>query len=273
MDEREPMTDLYAVLGNPVKHSKSPQIHSAFAQQTGQDISYEKLEVPLDQFAGFIADLHRRGYLGLNITLPFKEQAFEAAESLSDYARYAGAVNTLVRTESGWRGHNTDGIGLVADLIRNLGLRLREKKILVLGAGGAVKGILAPLLEEKPSLIHVANRTAEKAIALAEQFHSLGSIIGTGLDGPFEAPYDLIINGTSASVSGELPAIPDGLLHRGSTAYDMFYADQPTAFLQWAKDQGATITADGIGMLIEQAAESYYLWRNIRPDTKKLGKI
>ena len=267
------MTDRYAVLGNPVKHSKSPQIHAAFAEQTGQDISYEKLEVPLDQFKAFIQDLHRRGYKGLNITLPFKEQAFEAVESLGDHARHAGAVNTMIRTESGWEGHNTDGIGLVTDLTENLGIELRDKKILLLGAGGAVKGILAPLLEKNPALLHVANRTAAKALVLAKKFHALGNIIGTGLDGPFQAPYDLIINGTSASVSGELPALPDGLLQTGCAAYDLFYTEQPTAFIQWATDQGASVTADGMGMLIEQAAESYYLWRNIRPDTKKLGKI
>ena len=267
------MTDRYAVLGNPVEHSKSPQIHTTFARQTGQDISYEKLKVPLDQFAFFIRDLHQRGYKGLNVTLPFKEQAYNEAESLGKYARSAGAVNTLIRTESGWRGENTDGTGLVTDLVNNLGVQLKNKKILVLGAGGAVSGILAPLFEEKPALVHIANRTPEKAVRLAERFHEFGKIFGTGLDDTFQAPYDLIINGTSASVSGDLPAIPDGLLHSGSAAYDLFYADHPTAFIQWAKGQGVALTADGIGMLIEQAAESFYLWRNIRPNTKEKMKL
>jgi len=264
------MTDKYAVLGNPVKHSISPQIHAEFARQTGQDIRYEKLEVPLDGFAEFIASLHKKGYKGMNVTLPFKEQAFQLSESLSAAAEHAGAVNTLIRTPTGWSGDNTDGVGLVRDLTKNLGIKLKHKKILILGAGGAVRGVLEPILREGPEQIHIANRTAEKAIALAEKFKQLGNVIGTGLDGPFEGPYDLIINGTAASIKGIVPTIPDGLLKPDGAAYDMFYAKEPTAFVEWAKQQGAAIATDGFGMLIEQAAESFYLWRLKRPDTKKL---
>lgn len=266
------MTDRYAVLGNPVAHSKSPQIHRLFAQQTGQDLEYEKLEIPLDQFALKLQQLHRQGYLGMNVTLPFKEQACENAESLSDAARFAEAVNTLIRTDTGWHGDNTDGIGLVTDLRQNLGLSLRGKKILILGAGGAVRGILAPLLELQPSILQIANRTAEKATTLARKFNDQGKIIATGLNGPFESPFDLIINATSASVEGELPVLPDGLIHPETTAYDLFYANEPTGFMHWAKSQGAARTADGIGMLIEQAAESFYLWRKTRPDTSKVSQ-
>ena len=264
------MTDKYAVLGNPVNHSISPQIHAEFARQTGQNISYEKLEVPLEGFAEFIAELHKKSYQGMNVTLPFKEQAFQLSESLSTAAEHAGAVNTLIRTATGWRGDNTDGVGLVRDLTKNLSITLKQKNILILGAGGAVRGILELVLREDPKQIHIANRTAEKAVALAEKFKHLGNVVGTGLDGPFEEQYDLIINGTAASIKGKVPAIPDGLLKTGGATYDMFYAKEPTAFVEWAKQQGAEIAADGLGMLIEQAAESFYLWREIKPVTKYL---
>lgn len=265
------MTDKYAVLGNPVNHSISPQIHAKFARQTGQNISYEKLEVPLEGFAEFIAELHKKSYQGMNVTLPFKEQAFQLSESLSTAAEHAGAVNTLIRTATGWRGDNTDGVGLVRDLTKNLGITLKQKNILILGAGGAVRGVLEPVLRENPVQIHIANRTAEKALALAEKFKQLGNVIGTGLDGPFIEQYDLIINGTATSIKGQIPTIPDGLLKPGGAAYDMFYAKEPTAFVEWAKQQGAEITTDGLGMLIEQAAESFYLWRGTRPETQLIS--
>ena len=174
----------------------------------------------------------------MNVTLPFKGEAFQLSESLSTAAEHAGAVNTLIRTATGWRGDNTDGIGLVRDLTKNLGIKLKHKKILILGAGGAVRGVLEPILREDPKHIHIANRTAEKAIALAEKFKQLGDVIGTGLDGPFEKQYDLIINGTAASIRGEVPDITDGLLKPGGAAYDMFYSKQPTAFVAWAKKTG-----------------------------------
>ena len=267
------MTDRYAVLGNPVAHSKSPQIHTLVAQQTEQDLSYEKLEVPPDQFAETLQRLHREGYLGMNVTLPFKEQACEIAESLSDAARFAQAVNTLIRTETGWHGDNTDGKGLVTDLKQNLGLSLRDKNILILGAGGAVRGILAPLLAQHPTMLHIANRTAEKATALAEKFRDQGTITATGLDGPFQSSFDLIINATSASVSGEMPVLAEGLVQPDTAAYDLFYSDQPTGVMRWADAEGASTTADGIGMLIEQAAESFYLGRKTRPDTSHVSKL
>ena len=265
------MSDKYAVLGNPVKHSLSPQIHAEFARRTGEDIRYEKIEVPLNSFAACLAELHEKGYRGMNVTLPFKEEAFALSESRSDRAEHAGAVNTLIRTDTGWRGDNTDGVGLARDLTRNLGIELAQQKILILGAGGAVRGVLHPLLNEQPALLHIANRTANKAEALAEQFAAYGNITGSGLNGPFESAYDLIINGTAASIKGQVPAIPDALLRPGGAAYDMFYAKEPTAFVTWARQQGAAITTDGLGMLIEQAAESFYLWRGVRPDTSGLS--
>ena len=264
--------DRYAVLGNPVGHSLSPEIHRRFAAQTGQSLQYTALEVPLEHFAQFIADLHAEGLRGMNVTLPFKQQAFALSETLSERASAAGAVNTLIRTDTGWRGDNTDGAGLVADLTANLGLTLANRRILILGAGGAARGVLQPLLAQNPALTHIANRTAEKAHELAETFAAQGELRHSGLTGPFETPYDLIINATAASIHGQTPDIPDGLLAEGGAIYDMMYADKPTAFLEWGQAQGAATLADGLGMLVEQAAESFQQWRGVRPDTRSVLK-
>ena len=262
--------DQYAVLGNPIKHSLSPRIHTLFAEQTGQKLDYQALEVPIDGFSEFATDLHQQGYQGMNVTVPFKSDAWNLSESLSERATAAAAVNTLIRTGTGWQGDNTDGVGLLADLTSNLGINLTHQRILILGAGGAVRGVILPLLSAQPDLLHIANRTAEKAEALAKDFKAQGMVIGSGLNGPFPSRYDLIINGTAASLQGVVPQIPEGLLEVGGCCYDMMYSRQPTAFVQWAKNQGATLSTDGLGMLVEQAAESFFLWRGIRPDTRQI---
>lgn len=258
--------DQYAVLGNPISHSKSPDIHSQFATLTEQTLQYSAIEAPLDDFAGFTTELHSKGFLGLNVTVPFKLDAWELAESLSQRAKMAKAVNTLIRTETGWNGDNTDGVGLLRDLQNNARVELEGKRILVMGAGGAVRGVLLPLLDAKPSHLHICNRTEEKAEALAKDFTDFGSIVGSGLSFDPEDGFDVIINGTAASLGGEIPSLPEGTLKEGCFCYDMMYGAEPTVFMSWAQKQGAN-TRDGLGMLVEQAAESFAQWRGIMPDT------
>ena len=259
--------DRYGVFGNPIGHSKSPLIHRLFAAQTGQQLSYEALLAPLDDFPGFARSFFVEGK-GANVTVPFKEQAFQLADALSDRARRAGAVNTLMKREDGsLLGDNTDGAGLVRDLTVNAGCELRGKRILLLGAGGAVRGVLEPLLAQQPAVLVIANRTVAKAEQLAGEFADLGPLVASGFDW-IDAPVDLIVNGTSASLAGELPPIAPSLIAPGHTlCYDMMYARQATAFNQWAAEQGAARTLDGLGMLVEQAAEAFYLWRGVRPDS------
>ncbi|MFY0992916.1 shikimate dehydrogenase [Halomonas sp. C05BenzN] len=259
------MTDRYCVFGNPVAHSRSPAIHAAFAEQTGQEIEYTAIEAPLDDFAGAWRRFVAEGGRGANVTVPFKEEAFRLCEVLSQRARRAGAVNTLVLGKNGQSyGDTTDGVGLVRDLERH-GVDLAGARVLVLGAGGAVRGVLEPLLAAQPASLLVANRTASKAEALAADFADLGAIRGGGFDA-VEGPHDLVINGTSASLAGDLPPLPDDLFAPGATAYDMMYGAEPTVFLRWAAERGAR-TVDGLGMLVEQAAESFFQWRGKRPDT------
>ena len=231
-------------------------------------LSYKTLEVPLDGFAEFVRDLHVQGYKGMNVTLPFKGEAWQLSHHSSERAQAAQAVNTLIHTPDGWNGENTDGVGLLRDLQQNLKLELTGKQILVLGAGGAVRGVLLPLLSANPAGLHIANRTLDKAIQLANDFQAIGSVSGSGLEGPFDPPYDLIINGTAASLQGDVPKISDGLLIEGGICYDMMYAKKPTAFELWGHQQGAAISINGLGMLIEQAAESFRVWHNILPDTQ-----
>ncbi|WP_439886920.1 shikimate dehydrogenase [Pseudomonas sp. MBLB4123] len=259
--------DRYGVFGNPIGHSKSPLIHRLFAAQTGQPLSYEALLAPLDDFAGFARAFFAEGR-GANVTVPFKEQAFQLADELSERARRAGAVNTLSKREDGsLLGDNTDGAGLVRDLRVNAGLELRGKRILLLGAGGAVRGVLEPLLAQQPAVLVIANRTLAKAEQLAAEFADLGPLVASGFDW-LDAPVDLIVNGTSASLAGELPPIAASLIAPGRTiCYDMMYARQATAFNAWAAEQGAARTIDGLGMLVEQAAEAFCLWRGVRPDS------
>ncbi|HEY9237423.1 MAG TPA: shikimate dehydrogenase [Burkholderiaceae bacterium] len=259
--------DRYAVFGNPIGHSKSPLIHRLFAAQTGEPLSYDALLAPLDDFTGFARAFFAEG-LGANVTVPFKEEAFRLADELSPRAARAGAVNTLKKLDDGrLLGDNTDGAGLVRDLTVNAGLALAGKRILLLGAGGAVRGVLEPLLAQQPAELVIANRTVEKAEALTRLFADLGPVLASGFDW-IDAPVDLIINGTSASLAGELPPISPSLIQPGHTVcYDMMYAKEPTAFNRWAAEHGAARTLDGLGMLVEQAAEAFFVWRGVRPDS------
>jgi len=259
------MTDKYAVVGNPVAHSKSPLIHAEFARQTGQDMTYERLLAPLDAFVETVETFHRQGGKGLNITVPFKEQAFRYAIKKTARAEAAGAVNTLSFDEKGFLGDNTDGAGLVRDLTVNLNQTLAGKHILLMGAGGAARGVIGPLLAEHPERLALANRTVDKAQQLVDLF-------GQGTNAfSYEAlagqRFDLVINATSASLQGTLPPLPEDLFNPGAFAYDMMYGAE-TPYMAWARLHGATLVADGLGMLVEQAAESFFLWRGVRPDTK-----
>ena len=266
--------DRYAVFGNPVVHSKSPQIHQWFARQTGQDISYSKQLVEEGQFESAAARFFRSGGKGLNITMPFKLNAFTFADRVTPRAERAGAVNTLARQGDGSiLGDNTDGAGMVADITANLGWPLDARRVLVLGAGGAVRGVLQPLLSEAPGRLLIANRTVAKALQLARNFRDLGRIQVCGFEDLAGQQFDLVINGTAASLAGDLPPLPEGLLGDGARCYDMMYAAEPTVFLRWAREQGAQACADGLGMLVGQAAESFFLWRGVRPDTAAVIKL
>ncbi|MCU7808283.1 MAG: shikimate dehydrogenase [Candidatus Thiodiazotropha sp. (ex Semelilucina semeliformis)] len=260
--------DKYAVIGNPIEHSKSPEIHTAFAQQTGEDIEYVRLLGNLDDFEGDVRRFIAEGGQGLNVTVPFKEQAWRLADELSPRAHTAGAVNTLIRLDNNQlRGDNTDGIGLVRDLTVNQGFRMAGKRILMLGAGGAVRGVMRPLLEQNPKRIIIANRTASKAYSLANGLTHLGQVAGCGFDELEGMQFDLIINGTAAGLEGKTPAIPDDALVKGGWCYDMLYSKQDTAFQQWGHEHRAARSLDGLGMLVEQAAESFRLWRDTLPET------
>ena len=261
------MTDLYAVVGNPIAHSLSPEIHAAFAAQTAQDIHYEKRLFELGRFEQQAAQFFSAGGCGLNVTVPFKLDAFAFADALTERAQTAGAVNTLARRDDGSiLGDNTDGAGLVADIEKYLGWMIAGRRVLVLGAGGATRGALLPLLQEQPAQLHIANRTAQKALQLAEDFSAYGSISAGGLD-DVPAGFELIINASAASLSGERPQIAASVVGRDCCAYDMVYGADPTPFMDWAADLGAR-TADGLGMLVGQAAEAFYLWRGVTPDVE-----
>ncbi len=257
----------YTVMGNPVAHSKSPRIHSLFATQTGQKMYYGMTLVPRDGFAEAVQRFREEGGRGANVTVPFKEEAWHLAEHLTPRALRAGAANTLTFSDDGIRGDNTDGIGLLRDLVNNHGLTLAGRRILVLGAGGAVRGVLEPLLEAQPRLLHIANRTAERARQLATDFADMGAVTGSGIDELGEEQFELIINGTSASLGGEVPALPDHILAPDGRTCDMVYGDKPTAFMDWAREHGDPAALDGLGMLVEQAAESFCIWRGVMPDT------
>lgn len=261
----------YGVFGNPIAHSKSPLIHSLFAKQTAQQISYEPLLAPVDGFAAAVAEFFKHGS-GANVTVPFKEEAFALADQLSERAQRAKAVNTLKKLADGrLLGDNTDGAGLVNDLLNNH-VDMTDKSILILGAGGAVRGILEPLLAQNPAQVCIANRTVERAEQLAKEFAELGPTTACGYDG-INAPVDIIINGTSASLSGDLPPLADSLVKPGDTVcYDMMYGKDTTVFNQWAQQQGASRTLDGLGMLVEQAAEAFFVWTGVRPDSAAVLK-
>ncbi|MED5509765.1 MAG: shikimate dehydrogenase [Pseudomonadota bacterium] len=265
------MTDKYAVIGNPISHSKSPLIHSEFARQTEQDLEYTAIEVAQDALESSLSQLRDILKLkGINITVPFKEQAWQLVENQSNRAKRAGAINTLVFNDDGsMYGDNTDGVGLCRDLTDNNSIELRGKRILLLGAGGAARGVVEPLLGYDPLELFVANRTASKAHALADLFSDLGHIRGGGFE-DIKPPYDVVINATAASLQGEVPPLPDNLLADNAACYDMMYSDSDTAFISWAKQHGAARTIDGLGMLVEQAAEAFRLWRGVMPDTRSV---
>ncbi|HEY9101403.1 shikimate dehydrogenase [Chitinimonas sp.] len=259
------MTDRYAVIGHPVAHSKSPLIHAAFAEQTRQQLVYERLEAPLDDFIGTVAQFLAMGGAGCNVTVPFKEEAFRFANELTERAELAGAVNTLWLDDEGVVGDNTDGAGLVCDLLRHT--TLADKRILLLGAGGASRGVILPLLDEEPASLLVANRSADKAEALAAHFREFGEVRGSGLDGIGKGEFDIVINATSASLAGAELTLPDSLWRPELLVYDMMYGKTETAFLQQAARHGVTQRLDGLGMLVEQAAEAFFVWRGVRPET------
>jgi len=261
------MTSHYAVFGNPIAHSKSPLIHTEFARQTGQDLDYRAILAPIDDFAGTVAAFRAQRGAGANVTVPFKHQAFKLATRHTDRALAAEAVNTLkFENDGGILGDNTDGAGLVRDITENLEFSLEGKRLLLLGAGGAASGVSLPLLQCNPEKLVIANRTPEKAVLLADDFKQHGNISGCGFD-EITGNFDAVINATSASLKGELPPLPDTLFKPGALAYDMMYGKGDTPFMAWARAHGATHVSDGLGMLIEQAAESFYLWRGVRPDT------
>jgi shikimate dehydrogenase len=270
------MSDQYCVFGNPVAHSKSPAIHAAFAAATSQDLVYEARLAAVDGFKQAISDFVAAGGMGANVTVPFKEEAFRLSTRLSERAARAGAVNTLAFNGREVFGDNTDGAGLVRDIAHNLGCALTGNRILLLGAGGAARGVIEPLLAERPASLFIANRSADKATALAEAFSDIAVTQGDFLRGALEAGnfantagknFDVVINATSASLSGESLLLPPGIFAPGSLAYDMMYGKGETPFLAFAREQGASRCADGLGMLVEQAAEAFFVWRGVRPTT------
>lgn len=262
--------DLYAVVGNPISHSKSPRIHSLFASETREAVEYTAIQAPLEAFADTVKDFFAKGGKGLNVTVPFKEQAWNLAEVHSERAKKAGASNTLYQDSEGRLvADNTDGIGLVTDLTVNAGVNLTGRRVLILGAGGAVRGVLGPILSVQPGELVIANRTVAKAQALVDLFADDAGDTRLSAAGFTEVsgPFDVIINGTSASLQGDLPPVSPDILSADTVVYDMMYTPGMTTFNQWAVDNGANRIMDGLGMLVEQAAESFRLWRGVRPQT------
>lgn len=263
------MSERYCVIGNPIAHSKSPQIHASYAAQTGQDIVYERCLAPLEGFDATVRELVAQGYRGANVTVPFKLDAARLATRLAPRAQAAGAVNTLVFKDGEIVGDNTDGAGLVADIVRNASVPLSGKRILLLGAGGAARGALLPLLEENPSSIVIANRTLATAEALVQQFSDNAGRLSVSGFADLQGSFDVVINATSASLAADLPPVPASVFGPGTLALDMMYASEPTVFMDFASRHGASVR-DGLGMLVEQAAEAFFLWRGVRPDTAGL---
>jgi shikimate dehydrogenase len=259
------MTDKYAVIGHPISHSKSPLIHRMFAEQTGQDISYEAIEAPLDGFAATIQRLRDEGYKGCNITVPFKQEAYKLATEHSGRARAAHAVNTFLFQDGIILGDNTDGIGLVTDIEQNLACKFLFKRVLLMGAGGAAHGVIWHLFNAGAAII-ISNRSMDKADRLAAEFEGYGTVFAKSYEALAGQQFDIVINATSSSLSDSLPPLPAGLFKPGALAYDMMYGKQ-TPFLRFAQEQGANQLADGLGMLVEQAAVAFQKWRGVSPDT------
>ena len=269
------LLDRYAVFGYPIKHSKSPRIHQIFAEQTGQALEYSAQEVPAERFSSAVAAFFATGGKGLNCTIPLKELAWAYADKKTERARLSKAVNTLalLQADGSILGDNTDGIGLVTDLISNHAITLAGSRILILGAGGASRGIIAPILEQSPQAIVIANRTIDKAVNLATEFHDKGSITGCGFNELKYRQFDLIINATSTSLSGQLPPLPEDLLAKNGVCYDLAYSNEPTVFVRWGLDNHALKSLDGLGMLVEQAAEAFFVWRGVRPKTRPVIEL
>lgn len=265
------MTDRYGVIGHPIAHSKSPVIHRLFADATGQDLSYEAIDIPPEQLADRVRQLFASGFRGLNVTVPHKSEVLKLTSRLTSRAELAGAVNTLIKHADGAiEGDNTDGVGLVNDLRQNLRTRLAGTRILILGAGGATRGIVPALFDTNPRDITIANRTGERAQAVARDFRMLGKVLACEFQELGGRRYNVVINATSAGLHGEMPPFPASILGPDTLCYDLSYAMQDTPFVTWAKNHGAGRIAQGWGMLVEQAAESFYAWRGVRPDTRPI---
>ncbi|EJN00942.1 shikimate dehydrogenase [Herbaspirillum sp. YR522] len=260
--------DAYVVIGNPIAHSKSPEIHACFARQCEQQLSYERLLAPVHGFKASVQVFMRQGGRGANVTVPFKLDAHDLADTLSERARLAGAVNTLKFEYGRIHGDNTDGAGLVTDITVNAGLALEGRRILLLGAGGAARGALLPLLGQRPCELVIVNRTRARADELVARFREYGPLRSASLE-QVEGVFDLVVNATSSSLNDDLPPLPPSVFGAQTLAYDMMYGRQPTVFMQFAQQHGATVR-DGLGMLVEQAAEAFLLWRGVRPDTAEV---
>ena len=267
------MTARYAVFGNPVEHSKSPQIHAAFARQTGQDIDFVRVAAPLDGFQASVDAFRAEGGRGASVTIPFKFEAYNYADEISQRAKEARAANWLCFESGRVLADNTDGVGLVRDITANLGIGIAEGRVLLMGAGGAAQGVLVPLLEQRPAILSIANRTVAKALRLAETCRHHPASVHTVISGSsFEElagrHFDVIINATASSLAGVPPPLPGGVFAPAAAAYDMMYGKGLTPFLEFAREQGVQQLADGLGMLVEQAAEAFFLWRGVRPETR-----
>jgi len=264
------MTDRYAIIGNPVAQAKSPALQSAFAKQCGQDMVYDAILAPLDGFIAAVRSFQHSGGKGMNITMPFKLEAFALADELTPRGRAAGAINTFTFSDDGSIiGDNTDGFGIVRDITHNLACPLAGKRVLLLGAGGAVRGALLPLFAQAPAEVFIANRTPAKAVALAAEFadNAIGIALAGGGFADISGRYDVVINGSASSMSDEVPPLPTGVWDAHSLAYDMAYKKEPTAFVRAARAAGLSRASDGLGMVVEQGAECFSLWRGLRPDT------
>jgi shikimate dehydrogenase len=264
------VTDRYALFGLPLGHTKSPLIHGEFARQTGQDLTYEAIEAPADGFAAAVDNFRAAGGRGINVTLPFKLAAFSYATDLMERARLAGAVNCMKFDGDHAIAENFDGLGLVNDIQLNVGCTMRGRRVLLLGAGGAARGAVLPFLEQKPELLAVVNRTVPKATALGEQFPTSRNMVTGGYADFADHRFDIVVNATSASLRAELPPVPRAVFAEGCLAYDLVYGKGLTPFLRLARESGAGRIADGIGMLVEQAAEAFAWWRGMRPATQPL---